>query len=391
MKNLTKSFLLALIMFLVSCSEKEIEIIEQQESREFRSLDVYDIKDLVSSEKDEEIKKLNKISYELCEEFKKYFESEDKFREKIISEFNGSKNNVVVVSKIFDNDIINNNERTNSIINRASQINIHNNIYQSELFLVNDNSADFSKEVIISPAYELEDNDECEDCIAAYIYNKVSDKWELIMLSEEEALNTSNPVMVMSQNLIGDELMPINDGDDDGFYGGGSTGNSSWDKRYRLKNIKLHDRFEGTGNSELGISYITYLYGYGTSAVNLDQKALRVDKDDIGKYLQITGDLPTVMYRTEDYDNPNKGESYWFSALNFFERDWAHSKKTFSTVVHPDTGVTYSLRGNAKFASDVYLYSGKQPIWLGNNIVYYGYKYLYSSPSNGSYFKIVKQ
>ncbi|WP_375581121.1 hypothetical protein ABWH96_08995 [Marivirga tractuosa] len=391
MRKLTKVCMGILTIISVSCSENEMEIIETRDINEFRRLDISDIKQLVHNEKDEEIRRLNDISYELCEEFKKYVASGTRIRKKINFEFNKSKNDAVVVTKIFDNSVINNNARTRSLLNRASQINIHNKTYQSELFLVNRASADFSKELIISPAFELEDTDDCEDCIAAYINNEVTGEWDLIMLSEDEALNTSNPVMVMSQNLAGaDIVMPIYDGGGSSS-GGGSTGSSSWDNKYRLKNFKMHDRYEGVGNSELGISYITYLYGYGTSAINRDQKVFKVDKDDIGKNLQVTGDLPTVMYRAEDYDNPDKGESFWFSAINFFERDWAHSKKTFSTVVHPDTGKTYSLSGNAKLSSDVYLYSGQQPVWLGNSIVSYGYKYLYSSPANGSYFKIVKQ
>jgi hypothetical protein len=216
--------------------------------------------------------------------------------------------------------------------------------YAPSIFIPNLEGLDESKQPIISPNVEVncDNNKDLENTIIAWYYTKTGNLEE-VLLSEETALNTTNPIFILDNASLTykkntAEIHPPN------YNLKGMTTTTE----FHSNEFNINYRYESTGNSEFCIyalrvdpdSTIHWIY----SSAGWKEIA-SVDKDDIGE------DLSQWSFHCDNYTPYNDNSVFW----NTFERDWSRSQKLLGEIKEEDGYLSdVYFYGNMRYESDWY-------------------------------------
>lgn len=372
---------------MLSCQQDELNDKDVLVDDSFRTLAVQNISDLVAHVENPELRAIDEIVLDLSIALQDELEDKD-LRNSVYSQARKYDQKTAFILDILNKqNISQRNAKLNQLLSSAANMQYEGESYSANLYIPNLEQADLEKTPIISPAYELEDTD---DCIAAYRKDSKSGTWYLIMLSEEEALSTDEPIMVVSQStektkeIIKKNLfLPKTKSNfEDIIFNERQAATS-----YYTNNFTIYGRHESSGRSEVAICQVTYQNtGFIESRGSNEFKFAEVRKRNIGD------NRSSRAYITDDrYTRHGQyGQTGSFTAFNMFERDWHHGSKPFGKVTYG--GQTLYLQGDARFSGDFYLHSpfgsGTVPVFNDNIVNVYG-SITYSYPSYGK-LKVTK-
>jgi len=209
---------------------------------------------------------------------------------------------------------------------------------------------------IVSPGIEIEDVN--DNFIWAYYMNN---KCNTIKLNEKDAIESKCPLFVVSFNSPQDLKYIKNDVENLSFLEENISESKVVVKSLKAVKLKINDRYEDSGKSQVCIKMIAYSpNGTLTNVIFPDYKTIaKIDKDDIGDLVDIED---VLLFNS--YSNWTGEEEYFF---NLYERDWYASKKLI-------------LYGYSFYAgSYIYLYGRMNNSWNW-------YLYSPSSTNYGEYF-----
>lgn len=339
-------------------------MVDELTDDDFRLLEVNNISDLVAHVENPEIRAIDEIVLDLSLALQRELEDKELLSSvyKQASEY--EQKTAFIIDLLNERKASQRNAKFTSLIATANSMNYEGEVYSANIYIPNLDHADITKTPIISPAYELEDTEECIDCIAAYRKNPKSGEWYLIMLSEAEALGTDEPVIVVSQSsaitkeiIIEGLFIPKNEVKLDNII----QNERAFFQSYYTGAFAIYKRHETSGDSEIGLTTASWSHystlGGGSGYGSREWEVVKVAKSKVG------GNL---YYRTSLFDSrfTRHGEygsdAYptdlgTFSGFNMFERDWYHGLKDMGKVKF---GLkTLYLSGEARFSGDFYLHS----------------------------------
>ncbi len=218
----------------------------------------------------------------------------------------------------------------------------YNEKYVPSIFIPNLDILDESMQPIISPniVANSEENPELEDMIVGWYFTQEGSLKE-ILISEEESLNTSNPLFILDN--AEDFSAEIKE------YPLLTNSELSADSRlqgrdYNAYEVRINQRYERSGKSEFAIHAIVIRPDGTTYSVFGNYEILyRISKGDIGKtltpgYAKLTDDLVPVFY--------------YHYAYNTYERDWNNSSKSLGSST--GNGTTVYLSGRRRYSGEWY-------------------------------------
>lgn len=241
--------------------------------------------------------------------------------------------------------------------------------YVPAIYVPNAENADLSKQPIVGVGFEVNADlpgmEEYEDYIVAWYYDEEGNLHE-ILLDEETAMNTTNPVFII--NNAEDEAIKLKKSAITYQSNGIPTSNlKSVNSRteFHSHEYKINHRYERSGKSEFCITaahiddngnvYSNLRKDNGT--YNTWKKIADVDKNDIGKQKS-----HWEQFISTDVSPHSSNYTYW----NTYERDWYSSNKFLGDG--EGNGKTVHLYGNRKYSGEWYAYDPDQ---VKNNKVDY--------------------
>lgn len=334
--------------------------------------------DYLTNPEDKDDEKINKQLFEIGMVARELF-TDNSYSEVIISEAKEHDNSCAdLVNFIGIAKSLKSNKHTNTFSNLEQllgKINLtHKSInpqksgeietYIPAIFVVNVETADFSKLPIISPGTYVNSSlpgmEEYEDYVVAW-YSDGMGGFNEILINEETAMSTTHPVFVIDNAEHGITKRPK------------STLKLKYSTPIDLKNqetawyssyeYQINHRYERSGKSEFCITgaHITesgsveLICRKQDGTYHLWKRISRVHKDDIGQ----------LLFRWEQFCSNNVtplNSNYIF--WNTYERDWAKSEKDLGTAT--ENGTTIYLYGRRKYTSEWYAY---HPDQFNNNAV----------------------
>jgi hypothetical protein len=233
--------------------------------------------------------------------------------------------------------------------------------YVPAIYMPNVEKADFNKKPIFCSGIEVNSNllelEKYEDYIVAWYFDD-NDVLKEILINEETALNTTNPVFIFDN---ADEVMTkLSD----------SIITTSQSMRYEsLKSVntiksfssyeyRIDYSYDNSNHSELWIVGL-YVRDDGECWYLKEEdggdgsKIADVDEDDLGK----------ILYKWMPFNGSSVNLEPFASThvyFNLFERDWYGSLKRFGKVTV--NGANYYLCGNSSSSNQWYLYDPGQTI-----------------------------
>lgn len=232
------------------------------------------------------------------------------------------------------------------------------NSYIPAIFVFNSEFADFDKTPLFCVGIEACNgssyDEKYENYIVAWYYTD-SEELKEILISEDAALKTTNPVFifdnaedVMTQlsgtintsNIEKDEI---------------SLKSTSSIKEFSSYEFQINKKYDNSPHAELWITGV-YVKDNGEADFLRGGKGgeiARVAKGDIGKLL-----YKWVQFKPANVDfEPFYGTHVYF---NLFERDWYGSLKNFG--IANVYGTNYYISGNSSSSSQWYLYDPSEPM-----------------------------
>ena len=245
--------------------------------------------------------------------------------------------------------------------------------YIPALFVVNIKNANPNKMPIFSPGISVNEDlpgmEMYEDYIVVWYYDPAVNGFVEGLMSEEMAMTTTHPLIVVD-NASPKMTKPQKGGGDDKETCTSTapppTQNMK-NARYRSYEYQINTRCEKTGKSEFCIdaALIDENGGGGYVVTEYDKPKhlhhliAKVAKKDIGKSLSKWFGFCTITdVNLPDYVPFECNYLFW----NTFERDWARSYKSLGKATA--NGKTIYLAGEMKYDSDWFAYN---PIVVQNN------------------------
>lgn len=292
-----------------------------------------------------------------------------------------TKNNKIL------NDIINNNleneiSKANNNLNVKSLQEIEQNLtyntgktiekYTPIIYIPNLKTCNPQKNPLFAISVSVNsDNDETiEENIIAYYYDE-SNVLHTTLLSEEEAMKTSNPIFIIDNGSMVLKENKIN-------FQNYSKENTKTVTSFHTHEYRINHRYENSGKSEFCITAAIIIdantglwvipKNNNTSLTKEWNKIASVDKDDIGEDLG----------RWVRFTNRDKDDKYIY--FNTFERDWYSSRKNLGSGA--GNGGTCYLYGNMKYENNWYSFDPSQSLtdyWVDLNRIYWDWAKWYNS------------
>lgn len=344
--NITILLATVSLLFLFSCEDDLNRMDSKNVTIEGFELLENDIYSLVELESDPEIVNINKVALDLS-----YQLMSNSLNTDMINEIYKSAKQMKVNSAFFGETVRRSisarSTNVDQLLFRAESMMYNGENYQATIHIPNLDNADLDLEPIISPAYEIDDTTDstCIDCIAGFIKDNSTNKWKEILLSEEQAMRSKRPIMVISQvNDYTKEIMKErrllpskldNDLEEERNRAAVTT--------YYTGNFIINKRHEASGRSEVAIAVYSWspTTGYG----GVETKIAEVEKKNIGR----------VQGSSARFVDTRFTDGAAFTGFNMFERDWYHSSQPLGEVT--ESGRTLHLSGKARFSSNFYIYS----------------------------------
>lgn len=245
--------------------------------------------------------------------------------------------------------------------------------YIPVIYVPNAEIADPEKQPIIGLGFQvnpkLEGMEEYEDCIVAWYYDGYGVLHE-ILLNEETAISTTNPVYII--DIAEEEASKMLKSQ---VHNGVAPLNTKSTTAYHSNEYKINNRYETTwANSEFCITgaHITetgsvqLICKEDNGTYNSWKKIAEVNKNDVGKQLS-----HWEQFCSNEISPFNTNYVFW----NTYERDWMNSSKDLGSATK--NGSTIYLYGNRKYSGDWYAYD---PTLLQNNPV--DFNTIYNSWAN---------
>ena len=210
--------------------------------------------------------------------------------------------------------------------------------YVPSIFIPNLEILDEAMQPIISPnvVANSDNNPEIEDHIVAWYFTDKGERKE-ILLSEEESLITPNPIFIL------DNAEDLSVEKDEVVQKIESVGNSRLQAtNYNAYEVRINNRYEGSGKSEFAIHAIVIRTDGSTYSVFGNYEIFwSISKNDIGKTI-----TPGYAYMINDIPL-----SYHY-AYNTYERDWNNSSKGLGSSI--GNGTTVTLTGRRRYSGEWY-------------------------------------
>jgi len=247
--------------------------------------------------------------------------------------------------------------------------------YIPAIYVPNAGIADMNKQPIVGVGFEINTElpgmEEYEDNIVAWYYDE-NDKLNEILLNEETAIHTTNPVFIICN--AEEEFTELNKSAVQYQSTLPETSilkSTNKSLEYHSCEYQINHRYENSGKSEFcicaahidenGTAHNTLIKDNGT--YTSWKKIADVDKDDIGDLLSHWEQFISI-----DVTPHTTNYTFW----NTFERDWYASAKNLGWATA--NGTTIYIGGNLKYSNEWYAY---EPSEVHNNRVDYPTIYSY--------------
>lgn len=239
--------------------------------------------------------------------------------------------------------------------------NVEQEHYIPALYFCNIENADLNKMPILGTGIDVNEElpgmSKYEDCIIVWYYDTLTDEYVEGIMSEEMAIQSTNPVFIVDNAV--EELTKIGILPNDDLPQTKSNGVTINQFHLSSYEYKVNNRNEGTGKSEFCVSGVIIDENNHSSSISFwsnngkdYHQIAKIDQSEVG--LQLYKWVPFV--HPQDVmisDLIPLGNNYIF--WNTFERDWARSRKTLGTPTV--NGTTYYLTGNMRYSSDWYAFN----------------------------------
>lgn len=246
-------------------------------------------------------------------------------------------------------------------------IGTHTEQYIPAIFVVNREIADMPKQPILSSGIyvnpEIPDLENYESYIVAWILDTTEGGYIEILINEEMAMNTPNPIFIFdnAENDITYRPKQVFLIPDDEENEPNSVRRNMNTSRYDIHEYRINHRYERYAASEFWVAgahinhngQVQLICRRSNGTYNTDKVIKNVSKNDIGKVLTTWENLcrNSVTPFASNY-------VFW----NTFERDWAKSSKDLGDATR--NGTTINIYGNRTFSREWYTY---KPAEVKNN------------------------
>lgn len=370
MKKLFSFLIISLSLF--SCDKNEIEnqsnIIKKSVFIDNFKLDVspYPIKTFVNLSNDADGTKINNNLLEIAQLTQECNRNDPNFINNIVSDKKLFNNDEIRYSSIFKVINKDNNQNLLNLYNKIKSSDFThysqnplakspNENYDVSIYIPNIETADFSKEPLICPGYEVDndlydDMEDYEDYIIA-LYDNDGEQIELL-LDENTAKSLSNPVLIVVNS-------EIENSDNNNYTYTQSTPSNSTGNQYqnfKVNAYKINHRYDSSTRSEYEIAGISQMYNngeyqwWGLFENNLvyynNKRIAKVHKDNIGKWR--SNSSPTATFQLRQ-NNPLNTTWVYF---NTYEYDWYASNKSLGTVIKNNK--SHEIKGRRNYTNDWY-------------------------------------
>jgi hypothetical protein len=344
--------LILTVIAFVSCSKETIQTPIKNEINGFLKYS-FNKSELIVNEEDEEDEIINVQLIEIAQNLQTALTQEN-VRKIIIELAKEEDGEFVTIQRVLEEFPNLKSELEITNFNGSDYFFIHKGItHEPVINIPNIEIADFTKAPLISPGIEVEDDEEIgiDDFVFSWLL--VGDKYEGVVLGEEQALSMTNPLFAICpksvnnpiQNLQNLDRLPQINTDEPVAELRAAT-------QYHSNEFQINHRYENSGKSEFWVSAAAITYngtptsGSGTNVLRdgnslvSTKEIAQVHKNDIG--------TPLSHWEQITADHTPRTEYHLY--FNTYERDW----------IQPDENIGYGdswskhvyLYGRMKYASE---------------------------------------